>query len=305
MVKKIPSGILGLNPLIDGGINENSAVVVVGSSGAGKTICATQFLRKGLEMGQEGIYITLDEPPSQIISEATELGWDNIGRYVDEDLLVFIDASGKQFSDFIRKELADFVRDWKGANARIAIDPLTPVLWSSKEKYEQRELVSFLLRETKRIGTVLCTLEEHGAAGDLSTPETVIPLYLADTVIHLKYMVREGVTSRTLKIIKCRRSRHSQFPHPYTILRGPGVVVMESEGVRPDAGRLAIIEELYRRRVPQIKAAHPSADPGLLDRIAGVVSHIAKEGDSTADPEEVLDLVLTEYGVGKAERGKR
>ena len=52
MVKKISSGIFGLDALIDGGFNEDSATVVIGSSGAGKTILATQYLRRGLEKGQ-------------------------------------------------------------------------------------------------------------------------------------------------------------------------------------------------------------------------------------------------------------
>ncbi|MFQ6059684.1 MAG: RAD55 family ATPase [Thermoplasmata archaeon] len=58
-MKKIKSGIYGLNELIDGGMNENSTTVVIGSSGAGKTTFATQFIRRGLEEGQEGIFVRL------------------------------------------------------------------------------------------------------------------------------------------------------------------------------------------------------------------------------------------------------
>ncbi|MBM4249526.1 MAG: ATPase, partial [Euryarchaeota archaeon] len=88
MARKIKSGIFGLNALLDGGINEHSVSVVVGSSGAGKTICATQFLHWGLQAGQEGIYITLDESPEQILSEAAEMGWEDIRDYVRQERLV-------------------------------------------------------------------------------------------------------------------------------------------------------------------------------------------------------------------------
>ena len=182
---KIKSGIYGLNRLLDGGINVNSTTVVIGMSGAGKTTFATQFIRRGLETGQEGIFVSLDENKEQIIKEAIEMGWTDIRSYVDDEKLVFIDASGMEFSKFIKKELPDFVADWKGANARIAVDPLTPVIWSTSDRYEQRDLIGFMLKETRKVGTVLCTLEEHGIAGDLSGNETIIPMSLADSVIHL------------------------------------------------------------------------------------------------------------------------
>lgn len=228
-MKKIKTGVFGLNPLIDGGINENSTTAVIGSSGAGKTTFAIQFIRKGLEAGQEGIFVSLDENKEQIIREAVEMGWDEIMNYLKEDTLVFIDASGKDFSKFIRKELDTFVSDWKGVGARIAIDPLTPVLWSVQDNYEQREMISLLLKQTRKVGTVLCTLEEHGTESNLSGSETIIPMYLADCVIHLRYKAMEGAGSRKLKIVKCRNSWHSEEFHPYRIISGLGLVVQQGD----------------------------------------------------------------------------
>jgi KaiC/GvpD/RAD55 family RecA-like ATPase len=222
---KIKSGIFGLNPLMDGGFNKNSTTVIIGPSGAGKTTFATQFLRKGLELMNPGVFISLDENKEQIIKEAVEMGWGNIHKYLDEKLLLFIDASGKKFAQFIREDLPDFIQKWEGANARIVIDPLTPVMWSIKDKYEQRELLSFLLKETRRIGTVVCTLEEHGSEPDLSGPEVVIPMYLADSVIHLRYELLGELEKRALKIVKCRSSRHSKFLHNYKIIRGLGLMI--------------------------------------------------------------------------------
>ncbi|UCE74693.1 MAG: hypothetical protein JSV56_03055 [Methanomassiliicoccales archaeon] len=228
-MKKIKTGVFGLNPLLDGGINENSTTAVIGGSGAGKTTFAIQFIRKGLESGQEGIFVSLDENKEQIIREAVEMGWEEIMEYLKDDLLVFIDASGKDFSNFIRKELHTFVSDWKKAGARIAIDPLTPVIWSVQDNYEQRELITMLLKQTRKVGTVLCTLEEHGTEGNLSGHETIIPMYLADCVIHLRYKAMEGSNSRMLKIVKCRNSWHSEEFHPYRIISGLGLVVKQGD----------------------------------------------------------------------------
>lgn len=225
---KIKSGIYGLNPLLDGGINTNSTTVIIGPTGAGKTTFATQFLRKGLEQERPGVFISLDENKEQIIQEAVEMGWNNIHHYLDHKLLLFIDASGKKFTQFIREDLPDFIQKWEGTNARIVIDPLTPVMWAIKDRYEQRELLSFLLKETRRIGTVVCTLEEHGSDSNLSSQEVMIPMYLADCVVHLRYSFLEDTEKRTLKIIKCRSSRHSKFLHNYKIIRGLGLLIQQS-----------------------------------------------------------------------------
>jgi KaiC/GvpD/RAD55 family RecA-like ATPase len=231
-LEKIRSGIFGLNPLLDGGINARSTVTIIGSPGTGKTTFATQFIKRGLENNEPGIFVSLDENQDQIIKEAKERGWDDINKYIDEGLLLFIDASGREFSTFISDELPGFVSEWEGARARIAIDPLTPVLWAIQERYNQRELLSFLLKEMKKIGTVVCTLEEHGTVGNLSGNEIVIPMYLADCVIHLKYIRNpndhENGVKRALEIVKCRNSRHSKLFHPYRIIHGFGIMIQQN-----------------------------------------------------------------------------
>jgi KaiC/GvpD/RAD55 family RecA-like ATPase len=231
-LEKIRSGVFGLNPLLDGGINARSAVVIIGSPGTGKTTFATQFIKRGLENNEPGIFVSLDENQDQIIKEAKERGWAEISDFIDDGLLLFIDASGQEFSTFISEELPGFVSEWEGARARIAIDPLTPVMWAIEERYNQRELLSFLLKEMKKIGTVVCTLEEHGTVGDLSGNEIVIPMYLADCVVHLKYIrtpnVPDSSVKRALEIVKCRNSRHSKLFHPYRIIHGFGIMIQQN-----------------------------------------------------------------------------
>jgi KaiC/GvpD/RAD55 family RecA-like ATPase len=295
-MRKIPSGVYGLNALMDGGINEHTTTVVIGSPGAGKTTFATQFLRRGLEIGEDAVFITLDEVPSEIIKNAKLLGWDDAESYIESGNMVFVDAGGKQFSNFIRKELADFVREWEGHAARIVIDPLTPVLWSVKEKYEQRELVSFLLRQTRKIGTVLCTLEEHGVVADLSAPELIIPMYLGDNVIHLRYASHEHPERRELKIIKCRNSKHSRAWHPYGIVRGAGLFVTRVKGEGPSTLDRTKVEAEIRGVVDRL-APEGKLNAKSLSHLLRAVEMIAEEFPGDVDPLEVLSLVLEEYGL--------
>ena len=295
-MRKIRSGVYGLNPLMDGGVNENTTTVVIGSSGAGKTTLASQFLRRGLESGEDAIFITLDEAPAQIVKESKLMGWEDVEEYIENDQMVFVDAGGKQFSKFIQKELAEFVDDWAGHRARIVIDPLTPVLWSVEDKYGQRELVSFLLRETRKIGTVLCTIEEHGVMGDLSGPEIIIPMYLADNVIHLRYKSHESPERRDLKIVKCRSSKHSRAWHPYGIMKGVGLYIMPVEDTSKraeDAERArGIIEEMLSK-IPQEKTARLTGK--ALTNIYRTVDMLLKEDSWDVDPEGLIHLILQEY----------
>jgi len=295
-MEKIKSGVYGLNALMDGGINDHTTTVVIGSPGAGKTTFATQFLRRGLENGEDAVFITLDEAPQEIIKNAKLMGWEDAESYLESGNMVFVDAGGKQFSNFIRRELAEFVQEWEGHTARIVIDPLTPVLWSVKEKYEQRELVSFLLRQTRRIGTVLCTLEEHGVVGDLSAPELIIPMYLGDNVIHLRYASHEHPEKRELKIIKCRNSKHSRTWHPYGIVRGAGLFVRRGPEEKKAHGNRAKIEA-------EVRAVLDKLDPEgklnakALANLTRTVDALATEPTGDVDPLEVLALILEEYGL--------
>lgn len=295
-MKKIKSGVYGLNRLLDGGINQNTVTAVIGSSGAGKTTLATYFLKRGVEQGEDAIFITLDEEPKQIIKEVIEMGWEEIEEYIDDGSLVFVDAGGKQFSDFIKTELAGFVDEWKGYNARIVIDPLTPVMWSARHRSEQRDLVSFLLRETRKIGTVICTLEEHGVMGDLSGPDLVIPMYLADNVIHLRYKSHESPELRDMKIIKCRSSRHSHFWHSYKIVKGSGLIIREAELAKEMPSKRVDLRKMMDRMLAEIpEDRKTNLTPGVSRSILRTVEMLSGEDIGPLNPDYILRQILMEY----------
>ena len=286
-MRKVRTGIFGLNPLLDGGLNERSTTVVIGASGAGKTTFATQFIRRALLDGQEGIFVSLDENKEQIIREAVEMGWSDILDYMDDELLVFIDASGREFSNFIRKELPAFVEDWRGANTRIAIDPLTPVVWTTKDAYEQRDLIGFMLKETRKVGTVLATLEEHGP-GDLMGQETVIPMYLADCVIHMRYKPMEGNPSRRLKIVKARSTRHSDQWHPYHIVKGLGLIIDQGDFRRSTTAKIpAQMKALLEKR--------EALSPQIRERVGKALDLLTDDDFRGMKPEEVLSYIIEEF----------
>jgi circadian clock protein KaiC len=70
-------GVDALDALIGGGIFDGSTTMVVGISGAGKTVLGVQLLLEGAEkQGKRGLLVSLDEHPAQIVRNAETLGLD-------------------------------------------------------------------------------------------------------------------------------------------------------------------------------------------------------------------------------------
>jgi hypothetical protein len=146
---------------------------------------------------------------------------------------------------------------------------------------------------------VLCTLEEHGRAGDLSGPETIIPMYLADSVIHLQFRPTEdGGVNRLLRIVKCRHSKHSQRVHPYKIIGGFGIAIQRTAPKRmisrntPEKiknvvlGKASVLPTDVRRRI--LKACEQLTDDDFEDmEPTQLINEVLREYKEKAEPEVV------------------
>src|SRR5438034_183572 len=199
---RIRSGIPGLDTLIEGGFRDKTAVVIVGSSGTGKTTFTVQYILHGLENGEQGLYVSLEESPEQIMREAELMGFD-LRKHFEKDLF-FIHLKGKNFKKMIEEQLPQLVKarsDYQ-IKTRVVIDPMTPVIWATQDKLEQRELIGKLFYTLKELGVVLCTVEEHAKPGETIGEDVLLPIYLSDGAIHLEYYPIGGAFNRTLKVVK-------------------------------------------------------------------------------------------------------
>src|SRR5438876_3786641 len=216
-VQKVSSGIPGLDDLIEGGFWPKSTVVILGSSGTGKSTFAIQFLMEGIEQGEQALYVTLEEPPEQIMREADLMGFD-MRKYYEKSLF-FIHLKGRNFKKMIEEQLPQLVKARADYNiaTRVVIDPMTPVIWATAEKLEQRELIGKLFYTLKELGVVLCTVEEHAKPGETIGEDVLLPIYLSDGAIHLEYYPIGGASitakacirtcSRAAWVSSCARAR--------------------------------------------------------------------------------------------------
>ena len=70
----VSSGIAGLDPVLGGGLVRGSSTLFMGSSGAGKTIAAMQFLAEGAARGESCLWYGLFERPAFLVRKADRLG---------------------------------------------------------------------------------------------------------------------------------------------------------------------------------------------------------------------------------------
>jgi len=287
----VKSGIFGLDPLIGGGFREKTAHVIVGSSGTGKTTFAMQFLMHGIDEGQQGLYVTLEESWSFIVREGEQMGF-KMKDQLDKNLF-FIHLKGKNFKKMIEEQLPALVKaraDYD-IKTRVVIDPMTPVIWATPDKLEQRELIGRLFYTLKELGVVIATVEEHAKPGEMVGEDVLLPIYLSDGAIHLEYYPVGGAFNRTVRILKVRGAHHGEGVYPYFFSRGVGVVIRAGPGEVPTetaAKDYAAIFDKALRTAESLKAP-----PHVVAKIQAMRAN----WDYAYSPQEALQIIFEAYGL--------
>ncbi len=215
-----------------------------------------------------------------------------MSSHVDKDLF-FIHLRGKNFKKMIEEQLPQLVKaraDYQ-IKTRVVIDPMTPVIWATPDKLEERELIGKLFYTLKELGVVIATVEEHAKPGETIGEDVLLPIYLSDGAIHLEYYPIGGAFNRTLKVLKMRGIHHGEGVYPYIFARGVGVVVRSSPIAAPveatKSSHKKTFDEAYRT------AEALKAPPPVLDRIR----KMSESWDYDYSPEEALQILFDSYGL--------
>ncbi|MEE8402632.1 MAG: ATPase domain-containing protein, partial [Candidatus Hydrothermarchaeaceae archaeon] len=73
-MKRISSGLDGLDGLIDGGFPQNSCTLVSGGPGTGKTLMGLNFVAGGASAGEKSCYISLNEDMAGLTQAGKGIG---------------------------------------------------------------------------------------------------------------------------------------------------------------------------------------------------------------------------------------
>ena len=251
-MKRVLTGIPGLDLVSLGGLPAGRTTLIAGSSGSCKTLMGLHFLMQGIRQFDEpGVFVTFEETPEDIRKNVEELGW-SISDLEKKGVFAFVDASpvleGVQVEisdDYDFSALMERIKYAVGkVNAkRLVIDSIGTVFSMFQNALHVRRELHRIIALLKGLGiTAIITAERTKEYGSVSRFD--VEEFISDNVIILRHILDDEKRRRTLEILKFRGTRHQNGEYPFTIsAKGLEVVPitaitlnMESSNVRIGSG---------------------------------------------------------------------
>ena len=210
MVKeeKITTGIRGLDQLTAGGLEKNSAVLVAGSGGSGKSIFGTQFLMEGIEKHNEtGIYISFEEVKDRFFKHMMVFGWD-LKKAEEQGRFIFLKYSPERIAKIVKERSKEIENSIKEVEAkRIVIDSLSAYTSLFEVEAEKRKMLVALFDMIKEWDCTTVVVAEEDQRPD--KPFSSVMGFMADAIV-LLYNEREpkGLRFRAIEVYKMRGTKH-------------------------------------------------------------------------------------------------
>lgn len=210
----LPSGVVGLDALLGGGVERGSSCLVLGPAGTGKSLLALYFVLSAIQRGERAAYFAFDEEVGLFIDRTLALGID-VQALIDSGDLVMhqVDAaelSPGEFTAMVRHCVDD------PRIRTVIIDSLNGYQAAMPEEQFLILHIHELLQYLNRQGaTTFLTVAQHGLVGEMKAPVDVT--YLADTVLLLRYFEAAGHVRRAISVIKKRAGGHEKTIREFEI----------------------------------------------------------------------------------------
>ncbi len=222
-LKKVSTGIRGLDEITGGGLPAGRATLVCGGPGCGKTLLATSFIVEGARNGEPAVFLTFDELPTDLEVNSRSLGFD----------LADLRAKGLLCIDYIhvdRQEIHEtgeynleglFIRLGYAIEQvkakRIVLDGMDTLFAGLPNEALLRSELRRMFAWLKERGLSSVITAERG---DHALTRHGIEEYVSDCVIVLEQRVLDELTTRRLRVVKYRGSTHGANEYPYLIEDG-------------------------------------------------------------------------------------
>jgi circadian clock protein KaiC len=211
--KRISSGLPRLDHMLAGGYHSGSNVLISGRPGTAKSTLSGLFVAAACARGERTLYVSFDEGAAQIVRNLESVGI-RLGPHIKSGLL-------KMFSTRTRGPNVEDQFFALRAQVRehnptcLVIDPLSAL--STKLSHlasadAAQQFLDFLKVEGI---TVVNTSLMDGISTDEATATGISTI--ADTWIHLSYVVQDGERNRALTIVKSRGTGHSNQVRELTL----------------------------------------------------------------------------------------
>ena len=204
--ERVSSGFRGLDSMLGGGVFRGTTTLITGAPGTSKTTLAGQFAESACRRGERTLFVSFDEGGERIRRNLTSVGI-HLDAYVKSGLLRMY--SGRTEATNPEEHLIRIAALLLEHQPRcMVIDPLSAIAKSGALS-SARALGNRLIYQVRdhHITAFITSLVE---GNDPQAEATELQIStIADTWIHLSYVVRGGERNRALTIIKSRGTHHS------------------------------------------------------------------------------------------------
>ena len=222
-----PTGLQGLDAIINGGLPSNCFYLVQGDPGSGKTTLALQFLFEGLAQGEAVLYITLSETKEELQKVATSHGWSleqvPLLEFSAVEPLFQLESQTTVFhaAEMEMNKVTQLLRDEisKHRPKRVVFDSLSEFRLIAETPLRYRRQLLSLKQELTRQGCTVLLLDDKMDNQHIGTDPHV--LSLTHGVIEMEQTSPDyGKSRRRLRVMKMRGVRFSEGYHDYVIETG-------------------------------------------------------------------------------------
>jgi len=203
--ERISSGLPRLDNMLNGGYHRGSNILISGAPGAAKSTLSGLFAAAACKRGERTLYVSFDEGAAQIVRNLRSVNV-HLAPHLKSGVL-------KMHSTRTRGPNVEDQFDRLRAKVRehdprcLVIDPLS-ALSTKLSHLASADVAQQFLDFLKAEGiTVVNTSLMDGLSTDEATATGISTI--ADTWIHLSYVVQDGERNRALTIVKSRGTGHS------------------------------------------------------------------------------------------------
>jgi circadian clock protein KaiC len=204
--ERVSAGFERLDTMLGGGLFRGSSTLITGVPGTSKTTLAGKFAEAACKRGERTLFVSFDEGAEPITRNLLSVGIDFAPHIKSGALRMYSARTESVGAEDHLIKLKSLVRQHKPRC--LVIDPLSAIAKAGGLN-AARAVANRLIYMVKDEGiTVLITAISEGDDPQTEATELQIST-VADTWIHLSYVVRSGERNRALTIIKSRGTRHS------------------------------------------------------------------------------------------------
>lgn len=233
---RVSTGVSGLDEKLAGGLPANKTYLLTGEPGTGKTTFCAGFILDGLQKGENGIYISVDEKPAHVVEDAESLGFD-LRTPVEQGKLTLLDVSpyfnwvrqGKNNVIDTKEVIQDLSKQIRRINAkRLVFDSIVPLVLHRERVHDVQEFIRDLIFSIDDNLGCTTIMTSHIWPGAMGLSEHSVEEFLVSGVIQLRMVKRaDGHYVRSLFVRKMRATPFELREWCYEIQHEHGLVITE------------------------------------------------------------------------------